>query len=29
MEKEMVDMLVAALDAVDAPREQYERLGVG
>jgi hypothetical protein len=29
VEKEMTDMLVAALDAVDAPREQYERLGVG
>jgi arylsulfatase A-like enzyme len=28
-ENEMVDMLVAALDAVEAPREQYERLGVG
>jgi len=29
IEKEMTDMLVAALDAVEAPREQYERLGVG
>jgi hypothetical protein len=29
VEKEMTDMLVAALDAVEAPREQYERLGVG
>jgi arylsulfatase A-like enzyme len=29
VEKEMLDMLVAALDAVEAPREQYERLGVG
>jgi arylsulfatase A-like enzyme len=28
-ELEMVDLLVAALDEVEAPREQYERLGIG
>ncbi len=29
IEQELTDMLVAALDGVEAPREQYERLGVG
>ena len=28
-EAEMLDLLRAALDAVDAPRDQYERLGIG
>jgi hypothetical protein len=28
LEREMTDLLVAALDEVEAPREQYERLGV-
>jgi hypothetical protein len=28
VEKEMIDLLVTALDGVVAPREQYERLGV-
>jgi arylsulfatase A-like enzyme len=29
VERELIDLLVAALDEVEAPREQYERLGVG
>ena len=29
IEKELTDLLVTALDGVSAPREQYERLGVG
>jgi hypothetical protein len=28
LEKEAIDLLRAALDGVDAPAEQYERLGI-
>jgi hypothetical protein len=27
-ERELLDLLVSALDEIDAPREQYERLGI-
>ena len=29
IEHDLIDLLVTALDEVEAPREQYQRLGVG